>query len=1089
MASNDINIDILINAGQASKTLKEQREALLKINDALKQVKDGSGAFELLTEEATRLQKSMGVLNTTFEETYGNIQPLTGRLGELEDKMYELALAGKQNTEEFKTLQTEAIKMRRTIVDVDETVDAFAQKGARLQGFIGIAQGIAGGFAVAQSAAALFGSENENLEKSIAGVANVIGVLSGLEALSTSIKQKNVIIDGIQNGIRLLTIKLVGQETVAKAAAAATTGTATLAQKALNLAMAANPVGLLIVGITALISALVLFGDETEDNKGKQEQMNAEFERTIQLQQDLIDRTAAVSDYNIQRAELEGKSIKEIADLRLKAIEDEERGIQDLYDLTIVEIKRLSKSKDAEDKAEAERLKKQNNELKKKLSIDETFMNSFEKRRELVRIKYIKDEKDAQDKIREENKKTAEQRKKELEEFKKQQAEYKKAFEQNAKEREKLESELIFELKNLRSTEFQKSYLQLQDNINKEADLLKEKAKEDIKLNNDALAKKLISDKEYLDKKAEIDANYMELSFLLRLKSEKEFQDLIDKNGKELTDITNANLTEQFNQQMNALDKELELRKASIKKEKELNKELSSDKKRTLEQEVSDLEKQVNAQNDLVIKRETERAGYLSKINEARSTEERELYQGIINDIDALQVKTKQEIDTNGNLLNSKKEQLTLNEKLYGDEKKQKEELDKLDTDIFSKKKKLAEDFRKVAEKNLKEEYEFQKTIADEEIKRTQEKEDFRKFEINNLQKFIDEQTSLLEGASDAQTKIITENIENNTKEQQALELLLKGDVTAKQKALEDKKALELKYNKDVVDLAASTTEKVNKEEEERTEKTKEELDKRKADLENFVANTVTSSLGLLNAILDASIINRISLIEQESQIRLDAIEAEKQAYVASITEETNAEKFKRLKLKEFDDKKALEEKKRDKEKAEAQYKGEIRKWEFSQAEAVVNLANAMLKAAPNPFLLATTGILGILELATITANKPVKPKFAKGGLLDGPSHAQGGIQTPFGEMEGGEAVINKKSTKMFLPILSQLNQAGGGVPFISTPKMASGGITNNISVNNDELAKILDEWSKRPIKTYVVSTDVTSAQTIDTRINKRTSF
>ena len=74
------------------------------------------------------------------------------------------------------------------------------------------------------------------------------------------------------------------------------------------------------------------------------------------------------------------------------------------------------------------------------------------------------------------------------------------------------------------------------------------------------------------------------------------------------------------------------------------------------------------------------------------------------------------------------------------------------------------------------------------------------------------------------------------------------------------------------------------------------------------------------------------------------------------------------------------------------------------------------------------------------------RPEFLKyelkgGGMVKGPSHEKGGVKYDVGgevvELEGGEAVINKKSTEMFKPILSKLNQAGGGVSF------ARGGIVN----------------------------------------------
>jgi hypothetical protein len=60
--------------------------------------------------------------------------------------------------------------------------------------------------------------------------------------------------------------------------------------------------------------------------------------------------------------------------------------------------------------------------------------------------------------------------------------------------------------------------------------------------------------------------------------------------------------------------------------------------------------------------------------------------------------------------------------------------------------------------------------------------------------------------------------------------------------------------------------------------------------------------------------------------------------------------------------------------------------------------------------------------------------KYRGGGMVHGPSHAKGGVKFNVGgqvhELEGGEAVINKKSTEMYKDVLSQINQAGGGKKF-----------------------------------------------------------
>lgn len=92
----------------------------------------------------------------------------------------------------------------------------------------------------------------------------------------------------------------------------------------------------------------------------------------------------------------------------------------------------------------------------------------------------------------------------------------------------------------------------------------------------------------------------------------------------------------------------------------------------------------------------------------------------------------------------------------------------------------------------------------------------------------------------------------------------------------------------------------------------------------------------------------------------------------------------------------------------------------------------------------------------------PPKPSmFAFGGLLNGPRHMNGGIMTPFGEMEGGEYVVNRRSTAAFLPILENINNAGLG----------EGGGIGDVDARIDQA--IANQNQSPIIKTYVVASDV----------------
>lgn len=87
-------------------------------------------------------------------------------------------------------------------------------------------------------------------------------------------------------------------------------------------------------------------------------------------------------------------------------------------------------------------------------------------------------------------------------------------------------------------------------------------------------------------------------------------------------------------------------------------------------------------------------------------------------------------------------------------------------------------------------------------------------------------------------------------------------------------------------------------------------------------------------------------------------------------------------------------------------------------------------------FVAQLTSLFATIASMTSTANNTYSSteprKFAKGGILQGPSHSMGGIQTPFGELEGNEIILNKNVTKnkAARTIASKLNKQNGGVDF-----------------------------------------------------------
>ena len=114
-------------------------------------------------------------------------------------------------------------------------------------------------------------------------------------------------------------------------------------------------------------------------------------------------------------------------------------------------------------------------------------------------------------------------------------------------------------------------------------------------------------------------------------------------------------------------------------------------------------------------------------------------------------------------------------------------------------------------------------------------------------------------------------------------------------------------------------------------------------------------------------------------------------------------------------------------------------------------------------------------------------PTFADGGMVYGNSHTNGGEKFAVGgrvvELEGGEAVINKRSTAMFRSQLSAMNSAGGGVKF------ADGGIANSPSFAQTQFDVMGQSMMSSGSRVTVVEADITSTQNSVKTIESEASF
>jgi hypothetical protein len=372
-------INIKIDTSQANKSLdvlqddlKATRQELTRV---IKTYGDNSKEADKLRKSLTQLEvgiKKLGGsttdLDAKFEDLYGDTLPLTGRLGEIEDRLYELSLAGQKTSQEFTDLLTEAGRLRQTMVLTDQSVDAMALTfSQKLSGGVGAALGA---FTAFQGAAGLMIGENEELNDALLKVQSAMAVLQGYDAFKQSLPSLKAlgssiasIIPGLTKTIGLTAAQTTatGAQTVATTAQAAATGQATTAQVGLNATMLANPIFLVIAALTALVTAYIAFSGEAEKAEKMNEKLNASYERTTKELEASREVNERIFSNKIKLMELEGATDKELHDEKLRhmRIQNEE---------TTVNIAAEKVAIEDGTKAYKQALKEENYELAKKIS-------------------------------------------------------------------------------------------------------------------------------------------------------------------------------------------------------------------------------------------------------------------------------------------------------------------------------------------------------------------------------------------------------------------------------------------------------------------------------------------------------------------------------------------------------------------------------------------------------------------------------------------------------------------------------------------------------------------------------------------------
>jgi len=377
-----------------------------------------------LNKAGENLESTFKDVSHTFEDVYGELKPLTTRLGEAEDRMYELALAGKQNTEEYRELLKAASNYRKVQIQTDLVVDTAAQTLSNKM--VGALEGVSSGFALVQGTMGLFTTESEELEKALLKVQSAMAIAQGIQGIKTAIPLFKSFGTTIKNVV-------VGAFT------------------SLRGAIISTGIGALVVALGMAADAMGLFGSATEDAADANQKLADSIAKNTSEIDRRINRTLKQQQLIRKEAEAYGATERELFEMRKEEIDLEEELRMKQYNLNLERIDKLKDKKSEEVQQEVENLRKQNTALYDSLFNRIQGENDYDIKRRELQLEYTKF---TNDQLDQQERKADEKRQRDIEQAKERSKQLQEIERQRLLNLQQLEQDFLAEIEGVESEYF-----------------------------------------------------------------------------------------------------------------------------------------------------------------------------------------------------------------------------------------------------------------------------------------------------------------------------------------------------------------------------------------------------------------------------------------------------------------------------------------------------------------------------------------------------------------------------------------------------------------------------------------------------------
>jgi len=242
--------DVILDVAKANKIADQSSDELAKsIGQTANQLQILGKEGKTSTDEFNKLNTSLKNQISSYEKVSTGATSMRSSIRATREELGKMLLSGEANTAQLYKMAKAGGELSDAMGDASQAISVMASDTFPLDSMLQGVQSITAGFQVAEGAMALFGVENEDLQKSLVRLNALMAITSGLQQLQNSLQKTSAL--------------SLGFNVVMQKAYTLAVGESTGAMKLFRLALISTGLGAFVVLLGVAVTAFMKWSESS----------------------------------------------------------------------------------------------------------------------------------------------------------------------------------------------------------------------------------------------------------------------------------------------------------------------------------------------------------------------------------------------------------------------------------------------------------------------------------------------------------------------------------------------------------------------------------------------------------------------------------------------------------------------------------------------------------------------------------------------------------------------------------------------------------------------------------------------------------